>query len=197
MSANGSRCSRRISSMLSCPIAASRSHHAYVLAGVRSRRLHVIAPSDAFSLSGCGSIAMGGFTHRELNAELRHQAPQLSAILNCGYALELRDRKNDCIGWGCCRFHPSHRTGCFNQGPRVDAADRGVAAAIRSPAGLNANRNGRCGLHGGLSSGPKSSEGRQRSIESIHEGNRRWRERLRAGHFGMQHNETFQNSTTF
>lgn len=35
--------------------------------------------------------------------------------------------------------------------------------------------NGRCKLHGGLSTGPKTPEGRRRAIEAMREGNRRWR----------------------
>jgi hypothetical protein len=38
-------------------------------------------------------------------------------------------------------------------------------------------RNGRCKLHGGLSRGPTTPEGRQRAIAAMQEGNRRWRER--------------------
>jgi hypothetical protein len=37
-------------------------------------------------------------------------------------------------------------------------------------------RNGRCKLHGGLSTGPTTDEGRQRSIEAMQEGHRRWRQ---------------------
>jgi hypothetical protein len=42
-------------------------------------------------------------------------------------------------------------------------------------------RNGRCKLHGGLSTGPTTDEGRQRSIAALKAGHRRWRERQQRG----------------
>jgi hypothetical protein len=42
-------------------------------------------------------------------------------------------------------------------------------------------KNGRCRLHGGLSTGPTSPEGRQRSLEALHRGRKAWLARLKAG----------------
>jgi hypothetical protein len=44
----------------------------------------------------------------------------------------------------------------------------------------DAPRNGKCKLHGGLSSGPTTKEGRQRAIEAMQQGHRRWRDRRKA-----------------
>ena len=35
-------------------------------------------------------------------------------------------------------------------------------------------RNGRCRLHGGLSTGPKTEEGRRRSLEALRRGHAAW-----------------------
>jgi hypothetical protein len=40
--------------------------------------------------------------------------------------------------------------------------------------------NGRCRFHGGLSTGPKTPEGKQRSIEAMRAGYQRWLQRIRA-----------------
>ena len=37
--------------------------------------------------------------------------------------------------------------------------------------------NGRCRFHGGLSTGPKTPEGKQRSLEAMRAGYREWAER--------------------
>jgi len=38
-------------------------------------------------------------------------------------------------------------------------------------------RGGRCKFHGGLSTGPRTPEGKERAIKATREGWRRWRER--------------------
>jgi hypothetical protein len=40
--------------------------------------------------------------------------------------------------------------------------------------------NGRCRFHGGLSTGPKTPEGKRRSLEAMRAGYRAWVERRRA-----------------
>jgi len=35
-------------------------------------------------------------------------------------------------------------------------------------------RNGRCRLHGGLSTGPRTEEGKQRTLEALRAGRARW-----------------------
>ena len=39
-------------------------------------------------------------------------------------------------------------------------------------------RNGRCRLHGGLSTGPRTVAGKARSMEALRSGNKLWRARL-------------------
>ena len=46
-----------------------------------------------------------------------------------------------------------------------------------------APRNGRCRMHGGCSTGPKTPEGQQRAIEAMQKGHRRWRDRQHEGEF--------------
>lgn len=67
--------------------------------------------------------------------------------------------------------------------PRCGAMTR-AGAPCQAPAVWDRERdealNGRCRRHGGLSTGPKSQEGRQRAIEAMKEGHRRWRDRRKA-----------------
>lgn len=41
-------------------------------------------------------------------------------------------------------------------------------------------RGGRCKLHGGMSTGPTSAQGKQRALEALRRGWREWRERMMA-----------------
>ena len=43
-------------------------------------------------------------------------------------------------------------------------------------------RSGRCKFHGGLSTGPRTPEGKQRAIKAMHDGLRRSREQKTAQH---------------
>jgi hypothetical protein len=43
----------------------------------------------------------------------------------------------------------------------------------------NRPRNGRCRMHGGLSTGPKTPEGKQRTLEALRAGWLKWRKSLR------------------
>ncbi len=61
--------------------------------------------------------------------------------------------------------------------PRCGAKTR-AGGRCKAPAVWNRRddvpRNGRCRMHGGLSSGPRTSDGKRRTLEALQEGRARW-----------------------
>jgi len=52
---------------------------------------------------------------------------------------------------------------------------RGEPCKIRLEVYKCKNGNWRCRYHGGLSTGPKTKEGRERALKAMHEGWKRWK----------------------
>ena len=67
-------------------------------------------------------------------------------------------------------------------GARTRAGGRCQARALWHPGEL-APRNGRCRMHGGLSTGPRTEEGRRRSVEAGARGRETQRRRKLSSHF--------------
>ncbi len=58
-------------------------------------------------------------------------------------------------------------------GAKTRAGGRCKAPAVWNRK-LNSPRNGRCRMHGGLSTGPRTVEGLQRTLEAMRAGRARW-----------------------
>lgn len=57
---------------------------------------------------------------------------------------------------------------------------KGTPCKIRREVFACKNGNYRCRFHGGLSTGPRTPEGKARALKALQEGNKRWRENRKA-----------------
>lgn len=67
----------------------------------------------------------------------------------------------------------------YPEGRCLAKTRKGTPCKIRGEVFECKNGNLRCRYHGGLSTGPKTPEGKERSLKALREGWRRWRERAK------------------